>query len=140
MSEFGGLWKQQNNPACTKSVGVFIILKLDTTEEEEEYTEGTNLGDTASDSFPLFCLRETIETARALRSAAVKESVQSHRHRFLCREHYKGRNYGKVTKQSYTVGCLPLIRVADHHLRINIYLVLRVRACVRACVRECVCV
>ena len=54
------------------------MLKLDTTEEdeEEEYTGGTNLGDTASDSFPLFCLRVTVETARALDSAAVKESVQ----------------------------------------------------------------
>ena len=30
MSEFGGLWKQQNHPACTKSVRVFIMLKLDT--------------------------------------------------------------------------------------------------------------
>ena len=30
MSEFGGLWKQQNNPACTESLGVFITLKLDT--------------------------------------------------------------------------------------------------------------
>ena len=30
MSEFGGLWKQQNNPAYTKSVRVFRMLKLDT--------------------------------------------------------------------------------------------------------------
>ena len=28
MSEFGGLWKHQNNPAGTKSVGVFRVLKL----------------------------------------------------------------------------------------------------------------
>ena len=40
MLEFGGLWQQQNNPACTKSVRVFIMLKLDTIimeEEEEEH-------------------------------------------------------------------------------------------------------
>ena len=31
MSEFGGLWKQQQkNSACTKSVRVFVMLKLDT--------------------------------------------------------------------------------------------------------------
>ena len=119
MSEFGVLWKQQNNPACTKSVGVFIILKLDTTEEEEEYTEGTNLGDTASDSFPLFCLRVTVETARALDSAAVEESVQRNRDRFLFLfffpgERCKGYNYSKVTKQFYPVGCLPLVRVKNH--------------------------
>ena len=36
MSEFSGLWKQQNKLACTKSVRVFIMLKLDTTKEEEE--------------------------------------------------------------------------------------------------------
>ena len=30
MSEFGGLCKHQNNPACAKSVRVFIVLKLDT--------------------------------------------------------------------------------------------------------------
>ena len=29
MSEVGGLWKHPNNPACTRSVRVFIILKLD---------------------------------------------------------------------------------------------------------------
>ena len=42
MSEFGGLWKHANNPACTESVKVFVILKLDNIrkkkkkEEEEE--------------------------------------------------------------------------------------------------------
>ena len=30
MSEFGGLWIQQNNPARTRSLRVFIMLKLDT--------------------------------------------------------------------------------------------------------------
>ena len=30
MSEFGGLWQHQNNPACTNSVIVFRLLKLDT--------------------------------------------------------------------------------------------------------------
>ena len=43
MSEFGGLWKHQNDPACTKSVRVFIMLMLDTTdtkEEDEEKEEG----------------------------------------------------------------------------------------------------
>ena len=29
MSNFSGLWKRQNNPACTKSVTVFIMLNLD---------------------------------------------------------------------------------------------------------------
>ena len=28
MSEFNGVWKHQNNPACTTGVIVFIILKL----------------------------------------------------------------------------------------------------------------
>ena len=28
--KFGGLWKHQNNPACTKSVRVFTMLKLGT--------------------------------------------------------------------------------------------------------------
>ena len=36
MSEFGGLWKQQINPACTKSVRVFIMLKLDTTKKKKK--------------------------------------------------------------------------------------------------------
>ena len=58
------------------------MLKLDTTEEEE-YTGGTNLGDTASDSFSVFCSRVTVETARALDSAAVKESVQGNKDRFF---------------------------------------------------------
>ena len=30
MSEFGGLWKCENKPACTRSVKVFIMLKLGT--------------------------------------------------------------------------------------------------------------
>ena len=38
MSEFDGLWQQQNNPACTKSVGlrVFIMLKLDPVQKEND--------------------------------------------------------------------------------------------------------
>ena len=30
-SEFSGLWKHQNNPACTKGARVFRMVKLDTT-------------------------------------------------------------------------------------------------------------
>ena len=37
MSDFSGLWKCQNNPACTKSV--FIMLKLVHYVEEEEEKE-----------------------------------------------------------------------------------------------------
>ena len=40
MPEFGGLWKHQNDPACTESVGVFIILMLDSTDTKEEEEEG----------------------------------------------------------------------------------------------------
>ena len=29
MSEFDGLWKHQNNPACTKSVRLFRVLKME---------------------------------------------------------------------------------------------------------------
>ena len=36
MSEFGGPWKQQNNPACTKSVRVFTKLKLNTTQKKKK--------------------------------------------------------------------------------------------------------
>ena len=36
MSEFNGLWKCQNNPACIKSVSVFRMLKLDTTGQFSE--------------------------------------------------------------------------------------------------------
>ena len=35
VSEFGGLWEHQTNPACTKSVRDFTVLKMDTAEEEE---------------------------------------------------------------------------------------------------------
>jgi len=34
------LWKHQNNPACTKSVRAFIMLKLDTELTEEDEEEG----------------------------------------------------------------------------------------------------
>ena len=36
MPEFGGLWKHQKNSACTKSVRVFIMLKLDTVQKKKE--------------------------------------------------------------------------------------------------------
>ena len=36
MSEFSGLWKQQNKLACTKSVRVFIMLKLDTIQKKKK--------------------------------------------------------------------------------------------------------
>ena len=36
MSEFGGLWKHPNNPACTKSVRVFRLLKLDTIQKKKK--------------------------------------------------------------------------------------------------------
>ena len=33
-SEFSGLWKLENNPACTESVRVFIVFKLDTIQKK----------------------------------------------------------------------------------------------------------
>ena len=38
MSEFGGLWKHENNPACakTKSAQVFIMLKLDSIQKKKQ--------------------------------------------------------------------------------------------------------
>ena len=36
MSEFDGLLKQQNKPACSKSVRVFIMLKLDTIQKKKK--------------------------------------------------------------------------------------------------------
>ena len=45
MSEFGGLWKQQNNPACTKSVSLHhaevghYAKEAEEEEEEEEEEE-----------------------------------------------------------------------------------------------------
>ena len=30
------MWKHQNNPACTKSVKVFKLLKLDTTQKKKK--------------------------------------------------------------------------------------------------------
>ena len=35
MSEFDGLRKHQNNPACIKSVRVFIMLMLDTIRKKK---------------------------------------------------------------------------------------------------------
>ena len=36
MSEFDGLWKQQHNPACTKSARVFIMLTLNTKSKKKK--------------------------------------------------------------------------------------------------------
>ena len=36
MSEFGELRKHPNNPACTQSVRVFRMLKLDTIEKKKK--------------------------------------------------------------------------------------------------------
>ena len=36
MSEFGGLWKHQTNPACTKSVSLHHAEAGHYTKEEEE--------------------------------------------------------------------------------------------------------
>ena len=36
MSDFDGSRKHQNNPACTKCIRVFRILKLDTILKKEE--------------------------------------------------------------------------------------------------------
>ena len=36
MSEFFGLWKRQNIPACTNSVRVFITLMLDTIRKKKK--------------------------------------------------------------------------------------------------------
>ena len=35
MSECSGLWKHQSNPACTESVRVFRVLKLDAVRKEK---------------------------------------------------------------------------------------------------------
>ena len=35
VSEFGGLRKHENNPACTKSVRVFRAFKLDTLRKKK---------------------------------------------------------------------------------------------------------
>ena len=34
MSKFGGKWKHRNKPACTKGVGVFRVLELDTVRKK----------------------------------------------------------------------------------------------------------
>ena len=36
MSKFDGLWKHQNNPACTKSVITFIMLKMGTIQKKKK--------------------------------------------------------------------------------------------------------
>lgn len=36
MSEFGGFWKRPNNPACTKNVKVFKMLKLETIGKKKD--------------------------------------------------------------------------------------------------------
>ena len=35
MTEFGGLWRQQNNPACTKSVSLDYVEVVHYTQEDE---------------------------------------------------------------------------------------------------------
>ena len=35
MSEFSGLWKHQTNPACTRSVRNFRVLKLGTIRKKK---------------------------------------------------------------------------------------------------------
>ena len=35
MSEFFGLWKRQNIPACTNSVRIFLTLMLDTIRKKK---------------------------------------------------------------------------------------------------------
>ena len=35
ISEFGGLWKHPNTPACTSSVKVFNLLRLDTIQKKK---------------------------------------------------------------------------------------------------------
>ena len=41
MSEFFGLWKRQNIPACTNSVRVFITLMLDTIRKKKKKKKTT---------------------------------------------------------------------------------------------------
>ena len=36
MAEFGGLGTQQNNPACTERVRVFIMLKVNTIRKKKK--------------------------------------------------------------------------------------------------------
>ena len=43
MSEFGGLWKHQTNPACTKSVSLRNVEVGHYTEEEEECSTGCRM-------------------------------------------------------------------------------------------------
>ena len=60
MSQFGGLWKQQNNPAYTKHVSVFKMLKLDTIQKKKKKkVEGQPvLGLESELNHHYFCLEE----------------------------------------------------------------------------------
>ena len=58
MSEFGGLWKRQYKPACTKSVTVFLILNLDTMEITKE-EEVIDLLKVSGGNIRNFCLHES---------------------------------------------------------------------------------
>ena len=49
-SEFGGLWKHQSNPACTKSVKVFILLELDTIRKMKKIVLNLAFCPTTTDS------------------------------------------------------------------------------------------
>ena len=40
--EFGGLWRQQNNPACTKSVRGLTMLKLRDTIKKKKKNNNNN--------------------------------------------------------------------------------------------------
>ena len=40
MSEFGGLWKRQNNPACTANVSLHNVEVGHSTKEEKEGVTG----------------------------------------------------------------------------------------------------
>ena len=54
MSEFSGLWIDQNNPACTKSVRVFRVLKLDTIQKNKIF------------QFPCWVVFDSVKEARFL--------------------------------------------------------------------------
>ena len=57
MSEFGGFWKHQNNPACTKSVSCHHVeVGQYTKEEEEEDKFGQSAGCTDTDSIVIYIL------------------------------------------------------------------------------------
>ena len=46
--KFGGLWKHQNNQACTKRFRDFIMLKLDTVRKKKMMKKYLKLNNTGS--------------------------------------------------------------------------------------------